>query len=453
MRLRPLFSAALAVLVGAAAALASRPASAGNVACKTLPKPVYVTGSGKVTSALLGQALGPSGVTIVYRTEASCLAVNAIVNGTAIVTTPTDLSATYWDMTGKALACDLDAAGTLAQIGISDVFPSTCPNPQPNGLPSNVRDFLGPIESYVFVVPKTSTQLSISKAAGYFVYGFGTASGAAPWTDQTEIFQRDPTSGSQLIMSVAIGVPATKFAATPTVSSADMVTTVSTATNAEGAIGFLSGEVTSISTAQVNSLAYQDADQACGYWPDSTANASDKRNVRDGHYQIWGPLHLLTTVDAQGYPTDANAKAVIAYLTGTLDLPGGFDLLSLLAKAGIVPECAMHVQRDTELGPLASFQPERSCSCYFDQAAGATPACMALWASSSAISKRASSISTRRSTARSASRISPRICASSRLSARSGSGPTTSRATRPKWTVPTPRGRKRPNEPPNEPSW
>jgi hypothetical protein len=238
-----------------------------------------------------------------------------------------------------------------------------------------VRDFYGPVESYVFVVPKMSTQTVISKEAAYFVYGFGSASGVTPWTDQTQIFQRDPSSGSQQIMGVAMGIPADKFMGTGTLSSADMTMKVSSATTPEAAIGFLTGEVTSISTAQVNVLAYQDGDQTCGYWPDSTSTATDKRNTRDGHYPLWGPLHLLTIVTAQGYPMDPDAKDVIAYLTGTLPPPGNFDLISLQAKAGIVPQCAMHVSRDAELGPLASFQPQRSCACYFDKVAAGSTKC------------------------------------------------------------------------------
>ncbi len=92
-----------------------------------------------------------------------------------------------------------------------------------------------------------------------------------------------------------------------------MVTKVSMAADPETGIGFVTGEVSSTSTAQINTLAYQDSDQTCGYWPDSTSTGNDKRNVRDGHYALWGPLHLLTIINAQGYPTDPHAKDVIAY--------------------------------------------------------------------------------------------------------------------------------------------
>ncbi len=49
-----------------------------------------------------------------------------------------------------------------------------------------------------------------------------------------------------------------------------------------------------------------------------------------------------------------------------MEPPGGLDLIEILAEAGLVPVCAMRVRRETEMGPLASWAPERSCGCYFD---------------------------------------------------------------------------------------
>ena len=46
----------------------------------------------------------------------------------------------------------------------------------------------------------------------------------------------------------------------------------------------------------------QVAGQTCGYFPDSTANTFDKLNVRQGRYDIWGPLHFITAVDGGGNP-------------------------------------------------------------------------------------------------------------------------------------------------------
>ena len=54
--------------------------------------------------------------------------------------------------------------GVQADIGVSDVFPSTC-MALPNGLPSNVHDFSGPVQTMTFVTPHASTQESISAEA------------------------------------------------------------------------------------------------------------------------------------------------------------------------------------------------------------------------------------------------------------------------------------------------
>ena len=123
-------------------------------------------------------------------------------------------------------------------------------------------------------------------------------------------------------------------------------------------------------------LAYQHFDQDCGYWADSDPFSFDKKNVRDGHYAIWGPLHILSKLDAQGYPLNADAKQVVGYITGTEDAPGGLDIIQVEALSHVVPQCAMHVKRTEELGPLASTQPPKSCGCYYEKLAGGTTSCM-----------------------------------------------------------------------------
>lgn len=360
-----------AALLGAAAVLgAASPASAGL--CSNLPNPVYVTGAGRVAIAELAKALTSSGISLVYKLQGSCLAVDAILNGTPIGTMA-DLTASYWDAATE-LKCDLDPEGNVAALGLSDVFPSTCQS-LPGGLPSNLGDFFGPVEAYSFVVPKASTQKTISKAAGYFVFGFGNDSGVAPWTDESFIFVRNESSGTQQMFGVAVGVPPDRWKGTPATSSGDLVTKIAMSTNPEATIGIVTAEVAGENREYLNTLAYQDTDQTCGYWPDSTPSGFDKRNVRDGHYAVWGPLHLLTKLDGMGYPINKTAGDVIAYLTGTKLAPGAFDLISLLAGANIIPACAMQVRRMSELGPLASFAPERACGCYFDQVATGKTEC------------------------------------------------------------------------------
>jgi hypothetical protein len=363
-------------LLGALAALsvlaAAPPAEAAL--CSALPNPVYITGGGKVAIADLARALSASGISLVYKLQGSCLAVDAILNGTH-VGSATDVTASYWDASIEQ-KCDLAPTGQVADLGLSDVFPSTCQT-LPGGLPSNVGDFFGPVEAYTFVVPKTSTQKVISKAAGYFVFGFGKDSGVDPWTDESALFIRDASSGTQQMLGVALGVPPDRWRGQIATSSGDLVTKLTASPKPEATMGILTAEVAGESRATLSTLAYQDAEQTCGYWPDSTPSGFDKRNVRDGHYALWGPLHLLTKLDSMGYPINKSAGDVIAYLTGTKLAPGGFDLIALLATANIVPACAMAVRRVTELGPLASFAPERACGCYFEEAATGKTTCTA----------------------------------------------------------------------------
>jgi hypothetical protein len=367
----PLRLAATAIAC-AVALSAARPAAAG--ACSALSNPVYVTGSGKIVIGYLAKALSASGIHLIYKLQGSCLAVDAILNGTK-VGGAADLNASYWDATTEQ-TCTLDPAGNVADLGLSDVFPSTC-QALPGGLPGNVGDFFGPVESYTFVVPKASSQKAISKAAAYFVYGFGADSGVAPWTDPTVIFQRDPNSGTQQMFAAAIGVPPAKWKGTGTTSSGDMTTKVIGSTSAEATIGILTAEVSGANRPTLNVLAYKDADQGCAYWPDATQASFDKRNVRDGHYSIWGPLHLLTKLNGMGYPIQPTAADVVGYLTGTKAAPNGLDLIALLAQASIIPDCAMQVRRTSELGPLMSYAPEHACGCYFEQVATGASKCKA----------------------------------------------------------------------------
>lgn len=361
----------LPLLVTLATSLASKTTEAAP--CSALPNPVYVNGGGGIFVESLGRILAGEGKTLIYKKQGSCLAVDSILNGTPLTGTVATMDGgTYWDST-MTYSCDFDAGGNIADIGISDVFPSTCTS-LPNGLPTDVRDYLGPVEAYGFAVPAASTQTSISRDAAYFVFGFGADSGVLPWTDPTAIFIRGAGSGTQQMLALATGVDVNKWKGTLATSSSDIVDKLNTAPDKEKAIGILASEVAIANELLVEVLAYQDKDQTCGYYMDSTPSSRDKANVRDGHYPIWGPFHVLTKVDPGGNPVNPAANDIKAYAIGTKD-PANIDLVKVLATAGLVPECAMHVTRDSELGPLASFQPPRSCSCYFDELVKGSSSC------------------------------------------------------------------------------
>ncbi len=351
-----------AVLAALAALTASPRASA--LGCETLPGPLYISGSTAIQTLVgeIGKVLAAEptpDTTIVYLGAGSCAGVDAILNGTPIVG-----SASYWDSTGTQQMCDLPAS-QVADIGASDVFPSTC-TPLPGGLPHDVGEFLGPVQAMTFVAPKASTEESISAQAAYCVYGLGDGSGVDPWTNTSVIFQRDQNSGTQRMIARAIGVDPAAWMGTPSTSSSDMLAKVSAASPAAGALGILVADVGETNRATLVTLAYQHFDQDCGYYPDKTASSHEKQNVRDGHYAIWGPVHLLSKLNGQGYPIKSSARDVLGYLTGTKAPPGGLDLIALEAAGHVIPQCAMRVSRTDEIGPLASYAPPGACGCYYD---------------------------------------------------------------------------------------
>jgi hypothetical protein len=204
----------------------ARPARADD--CATLDNPIFITGSTAVKPFLAEiakiLASGTPPVTIAYLGQGSC-------------TVPV-------------------AAPVLADIGASDVFATTC-RKLPGGLPSNVGDFLGPVQPMTFVVPKASHESSISAEAAYYVYGFGADSGVEPWTAETAIFQRDANSGTQRMVAAAIGIDADRWRGTPTTGSDDLKTKVSTSADPTRAIGILSTDVAQENRAILDVLAYQ----------------------------------------------------------------------------------------------------------------------------------------------------------------------------------------------------
>src|SRR5262245_36195433 len=115
----------------AAAALAAAltaASSARALDCSTLPTRVYVAGSSAAKGPLgaIAKVLAVQNppTTLIYKSLGSCAGVDAILNGTVITGTGAS-AASYWDGTSE-LKCDLDVAGNVVDVGISDVFATTC---------------------------------------------------------------------------------------------------------------------------------------------------------------------------------------------------------------------------------------------------------------------------------------------------------------------------------------
>ncbi len=388
-----------ALLQDTGGANASPPLPPG-IACSTLSvrgRVVYVTGSSAVKPFLqqVAQQLSTgSGIYIVYTATGSCIGVDAIVNSTPMTSGPAPAPATtaiYWDSASSTgQECYLPASGVQADIGISDVFAQTCTGFELTNLDAQgIGDAHGPIQTMTFTVPANSTYTEISAQAAYFVFGFGKdggvmdPSGTTPiWNDETFIFQRKGSSGTQTMIAAAIGVAPTRWKGKLHQSSDDVALDLQAAGSkqdtASKAIGILAADYieTKNLRAQLHALAFQDSKQACAVYPDSTANAHDKRNVRDGHYPIWGPLHLLYKDDlAQADPARQAISDILGYLSGTKPLPNSVKLIDVYAQSGLVPECAMSVTRSKDGGNIVPFSPPSPCSCLFEAKATGRTSC------------------------------------------------------------------------------
>ena len=110
---------------------------------------------------------------------------------------------------------------------------------------------------------------------------------------------------------------------------------------------------------KVKILAYQHFKQDCAWLPDSSSTSFDKINVRDGHYPLWGPLHLFAKVDANNVPTKPDAANLIGYFTGKVATPAGLYLPQnyVPQKTARRSAALMTENGSTRLGPASAIGP------------------------------------------------------------------------------------------------
>jgi ABC-type phosphate transport system substrate-binding protein len=408
--------AAVAALVGGLVLLPEGVAHAAN-ACSTYvtsaANTVYITGSSAVEPLLqlLANelaALTPP-ISIIYQkpTTASC---GGLVDVTTAV--PDTSSGYYLDPTATpaaAVGCTT-GSGVNVDIGVSDVFASTC-----NGVTLGAAqyDFVGTVGPMEFAVPFGSSQNVISQDAAYTVLGWGGLQYAVtPWTTWSDIFVRNSSSGTELIIAGAIGLsPAFWLASAPDggvsqqyTSSTPLLSALqdAAASAPNAAIGILAsayvdpnktaavlGDGGAILSGGIKPLAFQAKGQDCGYFADSTQSALDKINVRQGRYAPWGPTHWVTnTTPSDGatpIPVGVNGNSaavaqVIAFVTHAASLSEAQDAATITAEArsSFVPQCAMQVSRSAEVtvdvSGESSYQPPKGCGCFFESVVnGGTP--------------------------------------------------------------------------------
>jgi hypothetical protein len=375
---------------------AGKPDGGAAPLCSSLPGTVLYIESGDTQEPLL-KALGrqlrdDANITIVYQLTGSCTLTPNLYNGVAIpkntnmLYIPSTAENGSWKTTDPELTCTTDPAnGTPPNLGISALFPSSCP-----GLaapPAGVGTFTGPIQAYTFIVPTTefqNGQTAIWAEEAYYAFGDGagnpvTLSGNPEWNDPSAFFLRPATKSTLVASAKNVGLTAAQMAATLAdggtdgrqllPASSQVLAGVKASTNAN-AIGILGDEVYDANRgAGVNVLAFRAFGQSHAYYPDSTTTSFDKQNIRDGHYTLWSPTVYIAPVDGTGAITNPAVKYVTDLVLGNPTTPadGGsaIDGLGTVVSVGLTPNCAMQVQRSGDGAPLSSYTPGSPCTCYF----------------------------------------------------------------------------------------
>jgi ABC-type phosphate transport system substrate-binding protein len=381
----------------AAATLAAPAAHAANPPCAGVgTNVIYVGGStafGPVIKAI-DQSLVTSatGTVVVYANASgqtgSCTGVNFFLNDTA----PNGACATgacptgtgqWFDALGASQICDLPADAHL-DVVLSDVFLTSCPG-APAQLPADAKDTQGPIQAMLFVIPKLlpSPQQAITAEEAFFVFGFGGTNGmATPWLDATAGFThqfiRNKGSGTQQMIGRGIGLPGSfinmdKMKGTDAGGSGGVITGVGASSDAT-TIGILSADQYDAHRDTLRALAFKAFKQWFAYYPDSSPSAFDKINVRDGHYNIWGPIHMFTRMSGTT-TVRANAQKWLDLLDGTTATTP--SILDITISAHVIPQCAMKVKREAEIGPISKYTDAAPCGCYFEQKATGSTTCTA----------------------------------------------------------------------------
>lgn len=318
----------------------------------------------------------PNPITIVYVTSGSCTNIDALLNDTPFTANmgyvPSMAEDPAWTPAMPPIACTPATGGKIPDIGNSNVFVSACSRT----LPATIAEVHGPVQAYVLAVPEANTtDRAITFEEAYFIFGFGMTGGVLPWNDETQLFIRTVTKSTLLSWAFNISVPAAKWKGVRFDKSSEVVTALTTSLSPAKALGILGVEVYDANRDKLNILAYRAKGQNYAYYPDSTATATDKKNVRDGHYTVWSPT-IYMAKGTGGVVTNPAAKYIIDLIAGKSATPApNFDPVSLIVGAGIIPDCAMKVSRSAEGGNLSLYQAPESCTCRYEKLTTAATAC------------------------------------------------------------------------------
>ena len=387
------------ILTILALAAASVPLQAQAINCSTLPNPLWLQ-IGDTQEALiktLGRDLKKSTahpLTLIYITAGSCTNVPAIQgdsthpNGTFLAGTMSYIPDNFDPSTASPTCTNDIAGGHRVDVANAALFVSTCKLTNVPSVKTSTQQ--GPNQAYTLVVPASASPQAITAEEAYLVFGlaeqdvFDATTPLSPWNDHTLMFTRPSTKSTLLTWVSTLSVPGgdvnhtftpTLFKGTPEAASSDVVSHVLGSATPEKTIGLLGAEVYDSAPTGLKELAFQWFGQKHAYFPDSALGKHDKKNLRDGHYAVWSPTFWLQDVDAAGAATNPDADYFIKLILGQQQ---NFEInpLADVVSVGLVPSCAMSVNRTVEGGPLSLFSPTTPCGCYYDSQVG-TSSCTA----------------------------------------------------------------------------
>jgi hypothetical protein len=269
----------------------------------------------------------------------------------------------YFDDNGVQTSCTLDPAGNVVDIGVSNLYSTVCSSAYVAG--PLVAGYLGPIVTFGFTVPAASKQESISVEAAHLVFGLGgqnpSGPNQMPWIDPAYYSIRNSGAGSTALAAELIHVPRAQFWGVDRLSTDNIRDSLIASAAPDASIGILSIDYADKSRGNLRVLYLQGEGQLTGYLPDSTATSLNKANVRDGHYPLWGYVHFYTA-NINGAPSVTAGAFVTRFTVPKLDR----ELVDAMIDASLVPQCAMRVARETEMGAFVHNPYRYQCGCYFD---------------------------------------------------------------------------------------
>jgi len=270
----------------------------------------------------------------------------------------------FFDDQGTQTPCTLDPEGKTVDIGVSNLYSTVC---NPAFVPStSIAAYLGPVVTFGFTVPAASKQDAISVEAAHVIFGLGGLNPAghdmAPWTNPAYYSIRNSGAGSTALAAELIHVPRTAFWGVDRLSTDAIRDSLIASASPDESIGILSIDYADKGRGNLRVLYLQGEGQLTGFLPDSSPTALDKANVRDGHYPLWGYVHFYTA-NINGAPSASAGAFVTRFSVPRLDQA----LIDAMIDASQVPQCAMKVAREAEMGPFVHNPYKFQCACYFDK--------------------------------------------------------------------------------------